>query len=165
MSLLDTVRTELSQADLQNISQQLGADPSQTQQAIDAALPLMVGGMAGAAQQPGGEANIQDAMQNFGGLGGGILGSIFGQHHDDVHAGVQQASGFDAGKAKMLLMLLAPFVLRALAKRRAGAGQGTLAPGADGGIAGSLQQDAQQAQVNAPPQVGGILGKILGALN
>ncbi len=52
-----------------------------------------------------------------GGLGG-ILGSILGQHHDAVHDDVQQASGLDAGKVGKLLMLLAPFVLRALAKHQ-----------------------------------------------
>ena len=172
MSLIDLVRQQIGQSDIANISQELGADPASTEQAIDNALPMMIGGMAHMAQQPGGEGAIQGAMsaansaEGLGGLGGmlgggglgGILGSILGQHNNTVQDGVQKSSGFDSGKAGKLLILLAPFVLRALAKHRQSA------PQDDGGLAGGLQQEAQNAQVNAPPHVGGVLGQILGRL-
>ena len=166
MSLIDLVQQELGTGGVQQISQQLGADPASTQRAISSALPMMLGGRASTAQQPAGASAIQSALGGQSGsglsgmLGGGILGSILGQHHGTVQDGVQQASGLDAGKAGKLLMLLAPFILRALAKHTEGAGAQQ-----QGGMAGSLQQEAQDAMNSASsPHVGGILGKILGGM-
>jgi hypothetical protein len=177
MSLIDLVQQNLGPDGVQDISRQLGTDPATTQRAIDAALPMMVGGMAHAAQQPGGETAVQaalgahgagglgGALGGLGGLGGmlggggggGILGSILGGHHDTVQDGVSQASGLDSGKVTQLLILLAPIVLRALSKHQASSHPG--------GLGAGLQEEAQSAQANAPsPHVGGILGKILGGL-
>jgi hypothetical protein len=177
MSLIDLVQQQLGPDGVQDISRQLGADPATTQRAIDAALPMMVGGMASAAQQPGGETAVQAALgahgdEGLGGLGGAlgglggmlggggagnILGSILGQHHDTVQDGVAQESGMDKGKVLQLLILLAPIVLRALSKHQAASHPG--------GLSAGLQEEAQRAQVNAPsPQVGGVLGQILGRL-
>src|ERR671920_542790 len=50
MSLLDLVQQNLGPDQIQEISQQIGADPGQTQSAVQAALPMLLGGMAGAAQ-------------------------------------------------------------------------------------------------------------------
>lgn len=161
MSLIDLVQQHIAPADVQNISQQLGTDPATTQNAIQAAIPMMLGGMASTANQPGGESSIQSALGGMlgGSGGGGILGNILGQHNATVQDGVQKASGLDAGSAGKLLILLAPFVLRALAKHQAAN------PAASGGVAGTLQQEARNAQAAAPsPQVGGILGKILGGI-
>jgi hypothetical protein len=176
MSLIDLVQQNLGPDGVQDISRQLGTDPATTQRAIDAALPMMVGGMAHAAQQPGGESTMRaalgapaaggglgDVLGSLGGLGGlggmlgGILGSILGGHHDTVQDGVSQASGLDSGKVTQLLILLAPIVLRALSKHQAASHPG--------GLGAGLQEEAQSAQANAPsPHVGGILGKILGEL-
>ena len=182
MSLIDLVQQQLGPDGVQDISRQLGSDPATTQQAIDAALPMMLGGMASTARQPGGEgamraalgapaagSGLGGALGGLGGLGsilgggggggglGGILGSILGQHHDTVQDGVTKASGLDSGKVTQLLMLLAPIVLRALASHRASSHPG--------GLSAGLQEEAQSAQANAPsPHVGGILGKILGGL-
>lgn len=176
MSLIDLVKQELGPSGIQDISQQIGADPAATERAVTSALPMMVGGMASTAQQAGGENALQSAIGALGGggggggggmlgglgglLGGGILGSILGQHHSTVQNGVQQASGLDAGKVGKLLMLLAPFVIRALAKHQSSPAAQQQA----GGMAGSLQQEAQNAAANAGPHVGGILGQILGGL-
>lgn len=172
MSLIDLVQQELGPSGIQNISQQIGADPAATERAISSALPMMVGGMASTAQQAGGESALQSVIGALGGggnggggglggmLGGGILGSILGQHHSTVQDGVQQASGLDAGEAGKLLLILAPFIIRALAKHQAS----PAVQQQDGGIAGSLQKEAQDAAANAGPQVGGILGKILASV-
>lgn len=171
MSLIDLVRQNLTSADVQQISGQLGADPSTTEQAIQAALPMMVGGMAGAAQQPGGESAIQGALGGLlggggGGLGG-ILGSILGQHQSTVQDGVTKASGLDAGKAGKLLILLAPFILRALAKHQGAQPAAPASTGAQpGGVGGILQKEAQDAMnASSSPHVGGVLGKILAGLS
>lgn len=163
MSLIDLVQQELGSNGITNISQDLGVDPATAERAVSSAIPMMLGGMAGTAQQPGGEGALQGAMGALGGSGGGlggILGSILGQHHSTVQDGVQQASGLDAGKAGKLLILLAPFILRALAKHQA-----TPAAQDSGGLGGSLQQAARDAASgSAGGGLGGILGNILGGL-
>jgi hypothetical protein len=176
MSLIDQIRQQLSPGEIQQISQQIGADPATTAKAIEAAVPMMVGGMASAAQQPGGASTMQSLMgsmsgaESLGGLAGalggggglgGILGSMLGQHHDTVKDGVQQASGMDAGKVGKLLMVLAPFIIRALAKH-----QNSPAAQQSGGLGGSLQKEATDAMNSAgSPHVGGILGKILAGVS
>lgn len=203
-SIIDLVKQHLGPQEIAQIGQQLGTDPAATQQAIDAALPAMVGGMASTAQQPQGASELQTLMGSHsgvlgnigsmisaGGAGGGVLGSILGQHQPAVEQGVQQASGFDQQKAKKLLMILAPIVLSALARRTMGSG-GAGAPastgaapttggglggvlsgglgsilggGAGGGLGDILKQDATQAQQQAQGgPMGGVLGKILGGL-
>ena len=187
-TLLDVVNQHLGPQEIAQIGQQLGTDPAATQQAIDAALPGLVGGMANTAQAPQGAATIQGLMGTHGGIlgdlssvisgggaGGGILGSILGQHQPAVEQGVQDASGLQSDKAKKLLMILAPIVLSALAKRSMGAdGTGSSAGNGGGGLGGILngglgdilRQDATQAQQQTQGSpMGGILGKILGGLS
>lgn len=187
MSLLDIVQEHLGPDEIQQISQHLGTDPSTTTNAIQAALPMIVGSMAQTAQQPGGASAIQAAVEqhgaggilgslgNLGGLGGladmigggsstsggGLLGSILGQHTATVQNGVQTASGLDASKVKSLLALLAPIVMAALAQHHATQS----ASGASGGLGSILQQAASAAQQNnSSSPIGGVLGQILGKM-
>lgn len=85
MSLLDLVQQQLGQPQLQQISQQIGADPAQTQSAVQAALPMLLGGMAAQGRQPGGANQLAGAVGQaqglggmFGGGGGGGLGGMLG---------------------------------------------------------------------------------------
>ena len=188
MSLLDIIQQHLGPNEIQQISQHLGTDPATTSNAIQAALPMIVGGMAQTAQQPGGTAAIQGAVEqhgaggilgslgSLGGLGGladmigggsssggagGLLGSILGQHTATVQNGVQAASGLDATKVKSLLALLAPIVMAALAQHHAQQS----ASGASGGLGSILQQAASAAQQNnSSSPIGGVLGQILGKM-
>lgn len=148
MSVLDLVQQHLGQGELQQLSQQIGADPAQTQTAVEAALPMLLGSMAQTARQPGGAGDIAGAMQEHAGLlgglgnlgnlgnlggglggilasavGGGLLGKVLGGNESAVEGGVQQASGLDSNQTKKLLMLLAPIVLAMLARRRQQAAQ------------------------------------------
>lgn len=181
MSLIDIVQQHLGPNEIQQISQRLGTDPTTTANAIQAALPMIVGGMAHTAQQPGGATAIQSAVDEHGaggilgslgglagmlggassGGGGGLLGSILGQHADTVQNGVQTASGLDATKVKALLAMLAPIVMAALAQHAAS--QPSSATG--GGLGGLLQKAAAAAQQsNSSSPIGGVLGQILGKL-
>ena len=175
MALLDLARQHIGQQEIGQISQQLGIDPSVAQTAVNAALPMIVGGMARHASQPDGADAIQqaasahaDAASNPSSVlksppadvGGGLLGRIFGQHNDQVQQNVQQASGLDSEKAKKLLMMLSPVVLGVLAHREFGGQKATQAD--PGQLAGALRQEAQTAQQQSP-HVGGLLGKLLGA--
>jgi len=200
-SILDLVQQHLGPQEVAQIGQQLGTDPAATQQAIDAALPALVGGMASTAQSPQGAGELTSLMGAHGGVlgnigsaisgggagGGGILGSILGHHQPAVESGVQQASGIGSDKTKKLLMILAPIVLSALA-RRAGSAGGAAAPSGstgggglggalggvlsgglgnvlNGGLGDILKQDATQAHQQAQGgPMGGVLGKILGGL-
>ena len=163
MSLIDLVQQELGPNGIKEISQQIGVDPATAHQAVSSAIPMILGGMANTAQQPGGEGALQGALSSLGGSGGGlggVLGSILGEHHPTIQGGVQQASGLDAGKAGKLLMILAPFILRALAKH-----QDSPASQQSGGLGGSLQQAARDAASGAGGGgLGGVLGNILGGL-
>src|SRR5690349_11095630 len=129
MALMDMVQQHLGQAEVSQISQQLGISPGVAQTAIAAAIPMIVGGMARHASQPQGAETIQNAITAHDGVtdnvgtvlqagppadtssSGGLLGRILGTHHDAVQQGVQQASGLDSEKAKKLLMMLSPIVL------------------------------------------------------
>ena len=190
MSLIDLVQQHLGADEIQQISQQLGADPNATQTAVQAAVPMMVGGMASTANEPTGASTIQSLLGSHGGLleniggmlgsagargllgslggvigtpadsGGGLLGKILGHHENTVQQGVQQASGLNSDQTKKLLMILGPIVLAALARRHAQASE----QGTNPSLTNVLQQDAQAAQAKAQtasPQVGGLLGKIL----
>lgn len=183
MSLLDTVQQHLGPEQIQQISQHLGIDPATTKSAVQAAIPMMVSGMAAhSSQEPGAASAIESAVENhtpadmlsslgnLGGIlggsgsgssgGGGLLGRILGQHTTTVQDGVQSASGLDSTKVKALLLMLAPLVLGAIAKH-----QSTQPSGSQGGIGSILQQAASAAQQNSTsPQVGGVLGQILGKL-
>jgi hypothetical protein len=174
-SILELVQQHLGPQEVQQISQQLGTDPAQTQQAVNVALPAMVGGMASTAQQPGGASGIQQLLGSHGGIlgslgsligaggaaDGGILGQILGHHQDDVQQGVQQASGLGSDQTKKLLMILAPIVVAALARRAMNHGDAHENPDQLNDV---LRQDAAHAAEQAKAQghhMGGLLGKVL----
>jgi hypothetical protein len=174
-SILDLVQQHLGPQEVQQISEQLGTDTATAQQAVNAALPAMVGSLASTAQQPGGATGIQQLLGShsgvLGSLGsligaggaadGGILGQVLGRHEPDVQQGVQQASGLGSDQTKKLLMILAPIVIGALARRAMSHGTAQENPDDLNDV---LKQDAAQAHEQAKAQghhVGGMLGKIL----
>ena len=144
---------------------------------MNAALPAIVGGLASTAQQPGGASSIQQLLGSHGGIlgslgsligaggaaDGGILGQVLGRHEADVNQGVQQASGLDSDRTRKLLMILAPIVIGALAKRAMSHGAAQSDPNQLNDV---LRQDAAQAQEQANAQgqqhVGGLLGQDAG---
>lgn len=168
MNIIDQAQQHLGDAEIQQISDQLGVDPAQARTAIQSAMPMMLAGMANTAQHPDGSAAIEQAsdahvglLDNLGALlggaamgdGGGLLGKILGQHQGTVQSGVEQHSGLNSDQTRQLLMMLAPMVLAMLAKRR----QGSQSPQP---VDAQLNEEAQHAEKSAP-HMGGILGKIL----
>lgn len=164
MALIDTIQQQLDENTVSQLSQELGADPATTRQAVPAALSALLGGLSHNVQQPGGAQQLDSALAahdggllgTLGGLlggggdtqGAGILGHIFGNHQPAVANQVGQRTGLNAGQAARLLMLLAPFVLGYLNRaRQQGNAQGQ--PG-NAGIG--------DAQVNPPASSGGGLG-------
>ncbi len=128
---------------LQQVSQQLGMDSGQASQAISAALPLLMGGLANNASQPQGAQSLLNALQrdhlgsggggfDLGGLlgsvvgggtatpstnGAGILGHVFGGQTPQAANLLGQKTGLDSGRSGQLLMILAPIVMSFLAKQ------------------------------------------------
>lgn len=172
--ITDLVQQQLTGGALQQISNQLGLDPAMTQLAVTAALPVVLGGMARHASNPAAAAAIHEEADNHAipadmttiggdlsaqGASGGLLGKIFGANQQTVHDGVSQASGLDMQKAAGLVAMLAPFVLSAISKKKEQDGLDSTE------VAGSLAQAQQSAHAEArrqSPQLGGILGSIMG---
>lgn len=173
-SLVDDLMAQLQGAPLQQMAQQLGASPAQTQDAVGAALPLLLGALGRNAAQPQGAMDLFGALQRNhsggadlggllgsllgGGSGGGqqdgaaILGHIFGGNQQRAEAGLGQATGLGAN-AGQLLQMLAPIVMSFLAQRMQSGGMDA------GGLGQVLGQERARVQ-----QQGGLGGGLLGSL-
>lgn len=180
-SLVDELMSQLQGAPMQQMAQQLGTDTAQTQSAVGAALPLLLGALGQNASQPQGAADLLGALQRDhsaampqglgglgdllgsvlggaqgggAGLGGGadILGHIFGGNQQRAEAGLGQATGL-GGNAGNLLAMLAPIVMAFLAKRVQGGGLDA------GGLGQALGQEKARVQSQ-----GGLGGGLLGSL-
>lgn len=180
MALIDLIQQQLDDRTVSQLSQQLGADPSATREAVPAALNALLGGLSQNAQQPQGAQQLASALgahdgsllDNLGGIlgnppaavqsdGGGILGHIFGNHRPAVESRVGQYAGLNQAQAGRLLMLLAPIVLAYLSRQhRQQQQQQQTSPGMGGGITDILNGERQRVE-QQHPQHGGILGGIL----
>jgi hypothetical protein len=168
-----------------NLADGIGAEPRQTQTAIAAALPLLLGALNrntnstdGAQaldralsedhdgslldqlsgflrQRPGQEAQVPGVPARSAD-GGGILGHLFGGQLGPVEQALSQASGMSPEQSRALLMKLAPVVLAMLGRSKR---QDGLDPA---GLSGVLGQVFGQAQASAPSGIGGVLGTLLG---
>ena len=167
MSILDLVQQQLGSDGIRQLSQQIGADEQQTSSAVQMALPVLLGGLAKNAQSPAGAQALAGALDrdhdpslldNLGsmlgggamaGAGAGILGHILGGRQPAVEQGLGKATGLNGSQIGKLLMLLAPIVMAALARRKqqAGADAGGL-----GGILAGEKDDIQRKN----PQLGGL---------
>ncbi len=172
MSLLDMLQEKLgNESAVKQIGAQLGTDPGTTQSAIAAALPMIVGALARNAQSPDQAGALSNALakDHDGSIlddvtahlgqpqqtdGDNILSHVLGAKRSSVATGLGQVAGLDAGKAGLLLSMLAPLVMGALGKAQRERG---LDPG---GLAGMLGGEQQRA-ADAAPGVMGMLGKFL----
>ncbi len=149
------------------ISQTIGADESTTSNAIQAALPMLIGAMARNASSEGGasalagaldrdhDGSVLDDIAGFvlgGGAqqsnGAGILGHIFGGNQPAVEQGVSQTSGLDMSMVAKLLPLLAPIVMGYLGRQKQEQGMDA------GALAGALGGASQQMQEQQSPLMG-----------
>ncbi len=164
----------LSGNNLSAISQSIGADESTTSSAIQAALPMLVGGLARNASSEGGasalagaldrdhDGSVLDDIAGFvmgGGAqqrnGAGILGHVFGGRQETVQQTVGQATGLDAGTVGQLLVTLAPLVMSYLARQKQEQGLDAAS------LAGALGQQQQQLE----SQQSSIMGMVSAALD
>jgi hypothetical protein len=169
-NLVDTVLAHLDDPQIGQIAAQLGTTPDQTRVAIEHAVPLIVGGMAQNASTPAGAGALHAALNDHAGqslsdvlasalgggasgIGGGILGHVFGANRDAANQGLGQATGLGQQNAGQLMAILAPIVMAALANH---VQQGGMDPGALGGMLGQQSQQIQQG--------GGLMGGLLNAV-
>ncbi|MEO1369184.1 MAG: DUF937 domain-containing protein [Acidobacteriota bacterium] len=175
MSVLEMLSQQLDANAISTMSRQLGADEKSTAQAVNAALPMLVGALAKNTQQQGGaqallgaldrdhDGSVLDDVAGFlGGAGGGggggmgqaILGHILGGRQTGAEQAIGQASGLNTSSTNQLLGMLAPLVMGALSKQKQ---QGGL--GADG-LASMLGQERQRVE-QAAPGAGSLLTSVL----
>jgi hypothetical protein len=154
---------------LQEISNNVGAEPSLVNTAIQMALPTILGGLARNASTPEGAESLNNALDqhdggvldNLGGLGslifggqqqaapppqanaGGILGHILGNSQGQVVQQVSEKSGLGMGQVAQILMFLAPIVMGYLGRQKQSQG---LDAGGLGGLLGGLLSGGQQQQ-------------------
>ncbi len=176
-SLQDLLGQQQGSEAVDQISQNVGAEPSSVNTAIQAALPMILGGLANNAASPQGAESLNTALEqdhdgsildNLGGLGGmifgggqeaqapprqadagGILGHILGGNQAPVVQEASNQSGLGSGQVAQILMMLAPIVMGYLGQQKQQQGVG-----ADGlgGLLGGLLGGQQAA---AAPQSSG----------
>jgi hypothetical protein len=176
MDLTGILQDALSGNNVSQISQAIGADESSTSNAIQAALPMLLGGLANNSASETGAAGLAGALDrdhdgsvldDIGGLiagqfggnaanGAGILGHIFGGSTPTVEQGVSQASGLDMSKVGPLLAILAPIVMGAIGRARQSGEVGT----SDlGGFLGGAAQQMGGGNSGLMGMLGGLLDR------
>lgn len=170
-NLANEVMGQLDSSQIEAIASQLGVDPAQAENAIQQAMPLLVGGLARNAATPEGAGALHSALGDHAGsdigsllggmlgggggsgLGGGmaILGHIFGARQDQASQGLGQASGLGSANASQLLAILAPIVMSVLGNLSQRQGMSA------SGLGGLLGQEHQRMTQGG---AGGLLGAV-----
>ena len=160
-SLQDLLGQQQGSEAVDQISQQVGAEPSGVNSAIAAALPSILGSLANNASTTAGAERLDNALtndhdgsllDNLGSLGGmifdqqtptprqadagGILGHILGTDQGTVAQEASNKSGLPVGQVAQILMMLAPIVMAYLGRQKQEQGVG--ADGLGGLIGGLL---------------------------
>jgi hypothetical protein len=181
-SLQDLLGQQQGSEAIDQISQNVGAEPSAVNTAIQAALPMILGSLANNAATPQGAESLNTALEqdhdgsilgNLGGLGdmifgggqaapprqadaGGILGHILGANQGPVVNEVSNQSGLSGGQVAQILMMLAPIVMGYLGRQKQEQGVG-----ADGlgGLLGGLLGGQQGGYSTGAAAGGGFLDR------
>jgi hypothetical protein len=167
-----------SRLPIQQLADQVGADPAEVERAVQSILPALLGGLQANAADPGGAASLAQALSQHQnslpadgtidlgqvdpGDGEKIARHVFGDQTDQV---INQLGGVGGGSGLVakLLPLLAPIVMGYMAKQM---GQGGASgSGALGGILGQiLGAGSGGSAQGGSGGLGGGLGDILGGL-
>ncbi|MFC1660661.1 DUF937 domain-containing protein [Gemmatimonadota bacterium] len=169
-SLVEMLTAQLGSGQaLGQLSRQLGADEGSTQNALGAALPVLLGALARNTAQSNGAQSLDQALgKHDGGIldnltgflgapdvddGNGILRHMLGDRRSSVESGVSKASGLDPSMIAKLLPLLAPIVMGALGRQKR---EKKLDPT---GLSKML--GAERQQIEAANPAAGMLGQLL----
>ena len=187
-SLQDLLGQEQGSQAVDQISQNVGADPSMVNSAIQMALPALVNGLANKAATPDGAESLNNTLDqhhdgsildNIGGLAGmifgggqqatpppqadagGILGHILGNGQGQVAQDVSNKTGLGMGQVAQIMMFLAPIVMGYLGrqKQQQGVGADGLSGLLGGLLGGGQSQSATQSTGNS------VLGMASNALD
>ncbi len=159
----------------QTVARQTGASPDQTQAAIQAALPLLLGALTRNAAQPGGLDALSGALNRHDGSaldaftqgqapdaqdGQKILGHVFGAQQGQAAQAVGKRAGIDPQLAMQIMSMLAPLVLAYLSRQRQGGAANTTNSG--GGMSGGPDLGSILGGLVGGGGLGGLLGGLLG---
>ncbi len=176
-SLMDLLGDSIDQGTVSQIGSQLGVDDQTAQNAISAAIPMIVAGLARNASSPDGADALHDALSRdhdgsllddlggflgsggggggaMGGIGGAILGHVFGGRQRTMESSLGRATGLDGASAGRLLAMLAPIVMAALGRARSQNGLNS------GGLTDLLGGERARMQ-QASPDGFGLLNGLL----
>lgn len=160
-SIINGLAQQFGGNTISQLSGLLGASQEDTGKAVAAALPMLVGSIAGNADQPQGinalagalssghDGSILDmlgpllsggyATRALGSDGSRILGHLLGDQQGTVESSVAQFAGVDNGLVQKLLPLIAPIVMGYIGKKVMGGGLDI------GGLGALLGQEREQA--------------------
>ncbi len=132
--LLDLVRLSLDDVSIEKISGHIGQDPITTTEAIDSALPMLMGALSRSVKGDGAVGLCEALEKDHDGRildniprhvrwgdrndGQKILGHMLGSHQEAAAKVLGASSGLDRAQAASLMTTLAPVVLGALGKAR-----------------------------------------------
>ena len=180
-SLEDLLGQQKGNEAVEQISSNVGAEPSAVNAAIQAALPMILGSLANNASTPQGADSLNTALEqdhdgsvlgDLGGLGslifggeqgsppprqadaGGILGHILGSNQGPVVEEVSNRSGLGIGQVAQILMMLAPIVMGYLGRQKQEQGVGP------DGLGGLLDGLLGSKAAGASQPSGGSIGEI-----
>lgn len=156
---------------IDQLAQELGADPQEVQQAAQSALPALLGGLQANAQDPAGASSIVEALGQHdddlvrGGVdlgqvdqadGEKIASHIFGSNEEQVYSALG-SSGAGGGLIRRLIPILAPIVLSYIANRVLKGGGGGL-----GGGGAATPAPADNTAQGGPGSLDSMLQDVLG---
>lgn len=161
MAALDEILQNLP---IDQLAQQVGADPQDVQQAAQAALPALLGGLNANAQGGGASSIVEALGQHTGEIelgqvdeadGEKIASHIFGSNQEQVYSALG-GSGASGGLVKKLIPILAPIVLSYLANKVLKGG------GLGGGTTAQQQAPADDSASGGPGSLDSMLKDVLG---
>lgn len=161
MAALDEILQNLP---IDQLAQQVGADPAEVQQAAQAALPALLGGLNANAQGGGASSIVEALGQHTGDVtvdqidaadGEKIASHIFGSNEDQVYSALG-GTGASSGLVKKLIPILAPIVLSYIANKVLKGG------GLGGGTGTQAQAPADDSASGGPGSLDSMLKDVLG---
>ena len=175
-SLISGLASQFGGDTLGKLAGLVGGSQEDTGKAVAAALPMLLGSIAGNADQPQGvnalagalssghDGSILDmlgpllsggyASRALGSDGSRILGHLLGDQQGSAESSIAQFAGVDSGLVSKLLPMIAPIVMGFIGKKMTGGGLDV------GGLGSLLGQEREQAQ-----QQEGGLGAIFDVLS
>ncbi|MEV6361960.1 DUF937 domain-containing protein [Nocardia asteroides] len=171
----------LSQVPIAQIADQLGVDQATATNAVQAALPTLLGGLQANAAEPQGAASLLGALDNHGGLvegegavdlqqvdvadGEKIVDNVFGDEKNTVISALGGTGGTGGNDLiGKLLPILAPIVLAYVAKQLTGGGAAAPAPAPQQQSSGGGLGDLLGGLIGGSSSSGGLGGVIGEAL-